>query len=108
MSMQTLYAEAHTTSQHQAAQSRRQSAVSDQLILSELNPLAVVDQLPHDEHPISLMSFGSVRETCPKCQHTHLRLILRQESVRTPHLFCAECESCFDAHYPSGISALSL
>jgi hypothetical protein len=24
------------------------------------------------------------------------------------HLFCAECESCFDAHYPNGTSALTI
>jgi hypothetical protein len=24
------------------------------------------------------------------------------------HLFCAECESCFDAHYPNGTPALTI
>jgi hypothetical protein len=106
MNSQPLYAE--SPAQRSTTPSRRQHATAEQLILSELNPLAVIDQAAEDEEPISLMSFGSVREACPKCQHTQLRLILRQESVRTPHLFCAECESCFDAHYASGVSALSI
>jgi hypothetical protein len=33
---------------------------------------------------------------------------LRQRAVRLAHLFCAECESCFDAHYPNGMSALTI
>jgi hypothetical protein len=24
------------------------------------------------------------------------------------HLFCADCASCFDAHYPNGASALTI
>ena len=108
MSMQPLYAECEQTQQRHPVTGRRQQAAAESLVLSELNPLAVIDQLGADDEPLSLMSFGSVRETCPKCRNTQLRLILRQESVRTPHLFCAECQSCFDAHYASGVSALSL
>jgi hypothetical protein len=33
---------------------------------------------------------------------------LRQQCVRLAHLFCAECHSCFDAHYPNGESALTI
>jgi hypothetical protein len=33
---------------------------------------------------------------------------LRQQAVRVAHLFCAECESCFDAHYPNGTPALTI
>lgn len=108
MNMQPHYADTSANAQRPGAPSRRHSPPSELLILSELNPLAVIDQLAHDDEPVSLMSFGIVRETCPKCQHTQLRLILRQESVRTPHLFCAACESCFDAHYASGVSALNI
>jgi hypothetical protein len=78
------------------------------LVLSELNPLAVIDQLDGDSAPLNLLTFGSVREICPKCQHTHLKLVLRQNSVRMAHLFCADCESCFDAHYADGAHALTI
>lgn len=99
--------EAHTHPPEQADYRRHHGAECD-LILSELNPLAVIDQLDDDSAPLSLLTFGSVRETCPKCQHTHLKLILRQDSVRMAHLFCADCESCFDAHYANGASALTI
>lgn len=78
------------------------------LVLSELNPMAVIDQLDDDSAPLNLLTFGSVREICPKCQHTHLKLVLRQNSVRMAHLFCADCASCFDAHYANGAPALSI
>jgi hypothetical protein len=86
---------------------RRQHQVGN-LILSELNPLAVVDNLDDASVPLNLLTFGSVREICPKCQHTHLKLVLRQGSVRMAHLFCADCESCFDARYADGAPALTL
>lgn len=78
------------------------------LVLSELNPRSVVDQVDHDSAPLNLLTFGSVREVCPKCQQTHLKLVLRQGSVRMAHLFCADCASCFDAHYADGASALTI
>ena len=78
------------------------------LVLSELNPRAVVDALDSDSTPLNLLTFGSVREVCPKCQQTHLKLVLRQGSVRMAHLFCADCESCFDAHYADGAPALTI
>jgi hypothetical protein len=80
----------------------------DHLILSELNPNAVVDHLDGEGTPLNLMTFGNVREICPKCQHSHLKLVLRQATVRIAHLFCADCESCFDAHYPNGAPALTI
>lgn len=93
------------------AHSRRQRHAEDSLHLTELNPQAVVDRLDGDHAPVNLTSFGTVRETCPKCLQTHLQhlhLVLRQTNVRTTHLFCAECHSCFDAHYASGASALTI
>jgi hypothetical protein len=86
----------------------RRQAANDHLVLSELNPEAVVDQLGGDGAPLNLMTFGSVREVCPKCRQNHLKLVLRQATVRIAHLFCADCESCFDAHYPNGAPALSI
>jgi hypothetical protein len=86
----------------------RRQAANDHLILSELNPNAVVDHIDGNGTPLNLMTFGNVREVCPKCQHSHLKLVLRQATVRMAHLFCADCESCFDAHYPNGASALTI
>jgi len=88
--------------------SRRHQETSDRLVLSELNPRMVVDQLDGEDTPIDLITFGNVREVCPKCRHPHLKLVLRQATVRIAHLFCAKCESCFDAHYENGTPALTL
>ena len=92
----------------QPGPSRRQHHEVDGLVLCELNPLVVVDRLDGEEVPLTLLTFGNVREVCPKCEHTHLKLVLRQTSVRMAHLFCAECESCFDARYPDGAPALTI
>ncbi|MCC2954419.1 hypothetical protein LK542_02185 [Massilia sp. IC2-477] len=91
----------------ESAAGRRQHA-DGRLVLSELNPLAVIDRLDDDSVPLNLLTFGSVREICPKCRQTHLKLVLRQNSVRMAHLFCADCESCFDAHYANGAPALTI
>lgn len=88
--------------------SRRQHEDADCLVLSELNPLVVVDHLDSQQAAVNLLTFGNVREICPKCRHSHLKLVLRQTAVRIAHLFCAECESCFDARYPNGAPALSI
>jgi hypothetical protein len=88
--------------------SRRSHGPDDSLILSELNPKAVVDRPDGEPTPVTLMTFGNVREVCPKCKHKQLKLVLRQATVRIAHLFCAECESCFDAHYPNGAPALTI
>jgi hypothetical protein len=86
----------------------RRHHVDGNLVLVELNPLAVIHQLDDNSVPLNLLTFGSVREICPKCQHTHLKLVLRQDSVRMAHLFCADCESCFDARYADGAPALTI
>jgi hypothetical protein len=95
--------------QHTSSTSRRRSESQDFLVLSELNPRMVVDHLDDDEgQPLPVLTFGTVREICPKCQSGHLKLVLRQSAVRIAHLFCADCASCFDAHYPNGASALTI
>lgn len=86
----------------------RRHQVDGNLVLSELNPDAVIDQPDDASVPLTLLTFGSVREICPKCQQTHLKLVLRQDSVRMAHLFCADCESCFDARYRDGAPALTI
>ena len=90
---------------------RRQRHGDDSLFLTELSSQAVVDlsDLTDDgEVPVELTTFGTVREACPNCKQTHLHLVLRQRNVRLAHLFCAECHSCFDAHYASGACALTI
>ncbi len=87
---------------------RRHHRDEDRLVMTELNPHAVVDHLDDDDTPINLTTCGSVREPCPKCAQPHLKLVLRQRSVRTAHLFCAACHGCFDAHYANGASALTI
>src|SRR4051812_26486297 len=87
---------------------RRHNDDGEYLILTELNPRMVIDHLDDEGQPLHVLSFGSVREICPKCRSQHLKLVLRQQTVRIAHLFCAECESCFDAHYPNGMSALTI
>lgn len=57
---------------------------------------------------MNLQTFANVREACPKCQHTQLKLVLREAAVRIAHLFCVHCESCFDARYPGGAPALTI
>lgn len=96
------------TQKYTPSDSQRRHEDSDRLILSELNPRMVVDQFVDENTPIDLITFGNVREVCPKCRHTHLKLVLRQTTVRIAHLFCAECESCFDAHYENGTPALTI
>lgn len=90
-------------------QSRRQhDSAEDALILSELNADSVIEHLHVDSDHLDLTTSGSVRESCPKCHDTHLKLVLRQDKVRIAHLFCAGCESCFDAHYANGAPALTI
>ena len=96
-----------THAEHASA-SRRQREEVGFLVLSELNPLIVVDHLEGEQATLTLLTFGNVREVCPKCQQSNLKLVLRQTSVRMAHLFCAECESCFDARYADGAPALTI
>ena len=101
--------EAMSPPQQQSQPSRRrQHFADDYLVLSELNPRMVIDHLDDEEQPLHVLTFGSVREICPKCRTHQLKLVLRQQTVRVAHLFCAECESCFDAHYPNGTPALTI
>ena len=84
---------------------RHVHGLDERLVLSALEPDRVIDYAEPDD-TIDLITFGTVRETCPKCEQTHLKLVLRQRRVRFAHLFCSGCQSCWDAHYPNGASAL--
>ena len=96
------------TAASQPVLGRRQWHPENSLFLTELNAQTVVDQSDDDQVPVTLTTFGTVRESCPNCKQTHLHLVLRQRNVRLAHLFCAECHSCFDAHYASGACALTV
>lgn len=99
--------ESVVTEPRHASPKRRHSAVPE-LILTELSAEAVVDHLDDDAAAVPLITFGSVREPCPRCAHNDLKLVLRQQRVRVAHLFCAGCHGCFDANYPDGASALTI
>lgn len=100
--------ESEAREHHHAQPGRRHHPDDEELILTEFDPDKVIDHLEPEESAIDLITFGTVRETCPKCQHCHLKLVLRQRRVRLAHLFCADCLSCFDAHYSNGKSALTI
>jgi hypothetical protein len=87
---------------------RRHSPDQDTLVLDEIDPELAIDRGGHGDGVVELLTFGSVREPCPKCQAAQLKLVLRQRTVRRAHLFCAGCGSCFDAHYRDGASALTI
>ncbi len=89
-------------------QGRRRAAPCEALLLTELNPHAVVDHPASRAEAIELQSFGTLREPCPKCQKPSLHLILRQDNVRIAHLLCIDCNSCYDAHYAGGAPALTI
>ncbi|HEU4851706.1 MAG TPA: hypothetical protein VFT37_06080 [Telluria sp.] len=75
------------------------------LVLSELEYALVFDEGAQTE---PVLSAGLVRETCPHCPGEHLKLVLRQESVRLAHLFCEKCRTCYDARYLNGRCALTI
>lgn len=87
---------------------RRHKHSIEKLVLTPLDPDAIIDHLDSPDQPVELITFGTVRETCPGCPGAHLKLVLRQRRVRTAHLFCNRCLGCFDAHYTSGASALTI
>jgi hypothetical protein len=78
------------------------------LHLVQLDPQAVVDGVRNDSTYLAdeILTCGTMRETCPVCAEGHLQLVLRQKSVRVPHLFCLECTRCFGAFLDDGSPAL--
>ncbi len=108
MSLHAFETPSSDTSASHPVHGRRQRHADDSLLLTELSAQAVVDESDADSTPVMLTTFGTVRETCPKCLQPHLHLILRQRNVRIAHLFCPDCHGCFDAHYASGAPALTI
>ena len=107
MSQYVLETETREKPQQADAGRRHQHGIVEELVLSELDPDRVIDHLEPDDN-VELITFGTMRETCPNCHQSHLKLVLRQRRVRLAHLFCASCLSCFDAHYANGASALTI
>ena len=107
MSQYVLEAETREKPAQAEARRRNDHGIEDQLVLSELDPDKVIDHLEPDDQ-IELITFGTVRETCPTCLQAQLKLVLRQRRVRIAHLFCGSCLCCFDAHYANGASALTI
>jgi hypothetical protein len=94
------------TTTEEAAGSRRHH--EDDLVLNEIDALSVIERPADPDMPCELITFGNMRETCPKCKNVHLKLVLRQANVRAAHLLCPQCDSCFDAHHANGSSAFSI
>ena len=94
--------------QHADARRRPPHDLDEQLVLTELDPELVYDRVDPPGGPVELITFGNVRETCPSCEDPHLKLVLRQRSVRLAHLCCSQCRRCYDAHYINGTSALTI
>lgn len=97
-----------TEAHHAPAARRNRHSMQERLLLSPLDPDTVIDQLDSSGAPVELITFGTVRETCPECSTCHLKLVLRQRRVRVAHLFCSQCMGCFDAHYANGACALTI
>lgn len=84
---------------------RRRPREDARLVLSPLDRIHVFSA---DAGGSVVHTSGKVRETCPHCDGRHLLLVLRQDCVRLAHLFCDQCNTCFDAHYPNGKCALTI
>lgn len=92
--------------------SRRSAArpVNSLFSLIELHPQLVMDGevlgRVFDADPV--VSSGSTREQCLHCPGAPLQLVLRQNRVIRPFLFCERCTRCYDAVDDDGNSALLL
>lgn len=105
----SLYApDSFAAQDHTSSGAGRRDQETAPLILTELNPRLVIDTCEEEDQPVDLITFGTVREVCPKCRQGGLKLVLRQSSVRVAHLFCADCASCYDAQYADGAPALTI
>lgn len=99
-------ATSRVSAHHSPAPDQRAGQAS--LYLVQLDPQSVVDGVRYDDTYLAddIRTCGTMRETCPVCAEGHLQLVLRQKSVRVPHLFCLECTRCFGAFLEDGSPAL--
>ena len=98
---------ASRTSPHYSTPAEQRASPAH-LYLVQLDPQTVVDGVRFDDTYLAdeIRTCGTMRETCPVCAEGHLQLVLRQKSVRVPHLFCLECTRCFGAFLSDGTPAL--
>jgi hypothetical protein len=84
--------------------------VSTPLRLIEVERSSVVDAIRPQDGQLTdtVYAMGTMRELCPHCRTTHLKLVLRQKRVRHAHLYCEQCNKCFDARYLDGAPALEM
>ena len=77
-------------------------------MLIQLDPATLVDCVRVEDGYLAddIVTAGEMRETCPECKTTHLKLVLLQKGVKRAHMFCEKCTRCFDVCYASGSSAL--
>jgi len=100
-------------SSNRASGDHRNKSIND-FALIEIDRATVVDSIRLDDgfeagfEPDGVFATGAMREFCPSCKSNHLKLILRQKHVRHAHLYCEDCDKCFDARNPDGSSALEL
>jgi hypothetical protein len=96
----------HYTDEASFSDNRRKD--SGPFLLVELNPTEVVDGLRTGGYIADdVRSAGKMRESCPEC-NVHLQLVLRQKGVKRSYIFCEQCERCFDAVYPNGVSVFAV
>lgn len=98
-----------TTEQREVCEHRKPDSALPPLILVALDPLAIVAGERRDDVYVAeeVRAVGQMRETCPACPDTHLKLVPRQDDVRVAHLYCEQCTRCFDAFLDDGSSVLN-
>jgi hypothetical protein len=77
-------------------------------MLVPLDPMSIVEGVHMGDNYLApdFAASGEMRETCPKCADTRLKLVLLQKGVKRAHLVCDNCSRCFDACYADGRSAI--
>lgn len=98
-----------STEQRKVPEHRKPDSALPPLILVALDPVVVVAGERRDDVYIAedVRAVGAMRETCPACPDTHLKLVPRQDDVRVAHLYCEQCTRCFDAFLADGSSVLN-
>lgn len=77
--------------------------------LVELSPEMVVSglHLPNGLLAPDPTPVATLREQCPHCKSSSLKLILRKDHVIRSHLFCVICTRCYDCVDANGRSELT-
>jgi hypothetical protein len=77
------------------------------MMFNQVDPSDIVDGIATSEGYLArdFVVAGEIRETCPECKTTPLKLVLLP-GVKSAHLFCPTCRGCFDACYVNGSPVL--